>query len=276
MKNGARDLRQRGEADRASGPREEPARESGSQPATRFYERLPLGSEAFVTPLAPIESVPPGALRLRSLGYILGAGAALAVIAIAVVSGSKSGPGQTSAAELRASRQAEPPADEANALEPTETVHQGLSQVPADEPSENVARAVAAVEAPDPTSARPELAPASAQPSQLALSEPAHARPKTADRAARARKSQGLDQPDRAQVIAAMNAVQPAVRECFGAARGAATAELKIVGRSGRVSSARVTGQPGAIGSCIARAVRKAHFPTFAAESLTISYALGR
>jgi hypothetical protein len=83
-------------------------------------------------------------------------------------------------------------------------------------------------------------------------------------------------QPDRAQVIAAMSSIQPAVRECFGDVRGAVTANIKVLGRTGRVATAQVTGQPGRIGSCVARAVRQAHFPQFTAESLTISYPLGR
>jgi hypothetical protein len=73
-----------------------------------------------------------------------------------------------------------------------------------------------------------------------------------------------------------MKAVQPAVRDCFGDVHGTVTAKMKILGSSGRVTTAQVTGQPGRIGSCVARAVRQAHFPPFAAESLTISYPLGR
>jgi hypothetical protein len=83
-----------------------------------------------------------------------------------------------------------------------------------------------------------------------------------------------IERPDRAQVIAAMLAVQPAVRACVGTSRDTATANLKVLGRTGRVTSVQVTGMPGPVGTCLARAVRQAHFPKFSADSLTISYPL--
>src|SRR5262249_34382709 len=84
------------------------------------------------------------------------------------------------------------------------------------------------------------------------------------------------EHPDRAQVIAAMQAVQPAVKAGLGGSRDTATASLKVSGRSGRVASVQVSGMPADVGSCLARAVRQAQFPKFAAESLSISYPLHR
>jgi hypothetical protein len=105
--------------------------------------------------------------------------------------------------------------------------------------------------------------------------DPASAHSSTEHTHARSGSRPVLEQPDRAQVIAAMSAVQPAATACFGAAHGTATANIRVLGSSGRVTTAQVTGQPGAIGSCIARAVRRARFPKFTTESLSISYPFG-
>jgi hypothetical protein len=50
------------------------------------------------------------------------------------------------------------------------------------------------------------------------------------------------------------------------------TADMKIEGPTGRVMSANISGAPGSAGSCIAGAVRKAHFPPFSQASLAIRY----
>ena len=69
-----------------------------------------------------------------------------------------------------------------------------------------------------------------------------------------------------------MARVQPAVKACFGSKHGVATADIKILGSTGRVTSAQVSGQSGTLGSCVARAVRGAKFPRFTDESLSIRY----
>jgi hypothetical protein len=80
------------------------------------------------------------------------------------------------------------------------------------------------------------------------------------------------DQPTRAEVITAMSRVQPAVKECLAGKHAVVTADMKIIGKTGRVTTARITGQAGPAGSCIARAVRQAKFPQFKAESVSIRY----
>jgi hypothetical protein len=83
-------------------------------------------------------------------------------------------------------------------------------------------------------------------------------------------------QPTRAQVIAAMRRVTPAVEACFGSAHGKAQVAITVLGTTGRVTTAKVTGQKGRIGSCIARAVRQARLPKFLKRKLEISYPFAR
>ena len=101
-----------------------------------------------------------------------------------------------------------------------------------------------------------------------------------ARRAARARPAAPTptlpSQLTREQVIAAMRKVTPAARACFGASHGAATVKFSVVGKTGRVVGARVTGQTGKIGSCIARSVRRARFPKFEKRRLEVSYPFAR
>jgi hypothetical protein len=73
-------------------------------------------------------------------------------------------------------------------------------------------------------------------------------------------------------VIAAMQRVTPTVRACFGQRHGKATVLMTVIGKTGRVTTARVTGQRGAVGSCIARAVRRTRLPAFGQRKLQISY----
>jgi hypothetical protein len=76
----------------------------------------------------------------------------------------------------------------------------------------------------------------------------------------------------RAQVIVAMRKVTPAVHACFPSKQGKAKVTFAVVGKTGRVVDARVTGKTGKVGSCIARSVRRARFPKFAKPRLEISY----
>jgi predicted Zn finger-like uncharacterized protein len=81
--------------------------------------------------------------------------------------------------------------------------------------------------------------------------------------------------PSRDQVLAAMHGVESAVLAC---AEGqtldapAATVAIGVTGSTGRVSSVRVNGVGGTVGSCIARAVRDASFPKFAKAQFSINF----
>ena len=69
-----------------------------------------------------------------------------------------------------------------------------------------------------------------------------------------------------------MHRVSPAVKACFGGRRGKAEVLISVIGKSGRVTTAWVSGQRGKVGSCIARAVRRARFPKFQKRKLEIGY----
>ena len=81
--------------------------------------------------------------------------------------------------------------------------------------------------------------------------------------------------PSRDDVQSAMKSVSADVKAC---AEGqtltdpTATVALTVIGATGRVQSVRVTGNQGAVGTCIARAVRGASFPKFSKVQLVINY----
>jgi len=79
--------------------------------------------------------------------------------------------------------------------------------------------------------------------------------------------------PSRDDVAAALTAVQPAVVAC-AAGEGGSVQVRVTVGSSGRVRTALVSGDfvGTPVGSCIARAVRTARTPPFAAESFSVTY----
>jgi predicted Zn finger-like uncharacterized protein len=81
--------------------------------------------------------------------------------------------------------------------------------------------------------------------------------------------------PSREQVLSAMRGVDPEVQACAAGQpleTPTASVAFTVAGANGRPSSVRVTGVAGAIGSCIARAVRNASFPKFARAQFSINY----
>ena len=81
----------------------------------------------------------------------------------------------------------------------------------------------------------------------------------------------------RDQVIAGMRKITPAVNACFGDARGKVTASFSVIGKTGRIVGARVTGgKAKKINSCIARNLYRARFPKFAKARIKISYPFAR
>jgi predicted Zn finger-like uncharacterized protein len=82
------------------------------------------------------------------------------------------------------------------------------------------------------------------------------------------------EQPSRDETLAAMRGVESAVRACASGQTitGKADVALTVTGSTGRVTTANVTGITGAVGSCIARAVRLAKFPKFSRPTFSISY----
>jgi predicted Zn finger-like uncharacterized protein len=80
------------------------------------------------------------------------------------------------------------------------------------------------------------------------------------------------EKPSRDDVINAMNSVKDAVSACGNGAGGVAFANVSVSGKTGRVTSAEITGITGEVGSCIARAVRKANFGKFQSDSFQVKY----
>jgi len=79
--------------------------------------------------------------------------------------------------------------------------------------------------------------------------------------------------PDREEVRTAMEGVRGAIEACAAGERGVVQLQLQV-GSSGRVRSARVTGDFAGTpqGSCMARAGRGASFPAFEAEQFAVRY----
>jgi hypothetical protein len=97
-----------------------------------------------------------------------------------------------------------------------------------------------------------------------------------ADRRSRDGKPELPREPTRVQVIAAMKRVTPAVHACFGKTHGKVQVNITVLGATGRVTTAKVKGRSGRVGSCIARAVRQARLPKFAKRKLEIGYPFAR
>lgn len=268
MTDAARSLRQRNQPDLASAdPQPQPsAADSQSRPALRFYEPLPLGSDAFMAPLAPPPE--PHEFNWRRIalygGLALGACLLLGGVGYALLSSSK-----PKAEPIALGVQAAPAKKPAPPAKPEPVAMKAeaakIDAKPAVAAPAIAAPATAAAAATEPTA----TAPAAVQAEQATA---AATDSKSSARKSTRRAKKPIDKPSRAQVIAAMTRVQPAVKACFGGTHGVATAEMKIKGDSGRVSSVDVSGQPGSIGSCIARAVRKARFPEFTDDSISIRY----
>jgi hypothetical protein len=97
-----------------------------------------------------------------------------------------------------------------------------------------------------------------------------------ADSAAPAAKPSLPESPSRDDVLSAMRAIEGEVRAC-GASEaepvtGTANVALTVVGSTGRVKNAEVTGIQGAVGSCIARLARKVTFSPFSRASFSVNY----
>jgi hypothetical protein len=80
------------------------------------------------------------------------------------------------------------------------------------------------------------------------------------------------EKPSREDVLAAMKGVTEAVKACGNGQSGVAFANVTVAGKTGRVTNADVTGMTGDVGSCIARAVRKASFPKFKANNFEVKF----
>ncbi len=271
MTDAARGSRQRNQpglasADASDGSdKDKDSGTSQKRPALRFYEPLPLGSDAFMAPLAPPPE--PELVNRRRLAVYCIVGGALGLAfggaALAFFSNT------TTERPLSVQVMDPPPAaaeiaeEEADAPEPANAAPAADEAKAAPEPPADDTAATATPEAPAPAAQQP---PAAATPAETPRA------PSTESRRSPRREEPSIDKPSRAQVLAAMGRIQPAVKACFPGSRGTVTVDIKVEGRTGRVASAQASGQTGAVGSCVARAVRRAKFPRFTDDSLSIRY----
>jgi hypothetical protein len=250
---------------------------AGSQPATTHFEPLPLGSDAFMPPLAPADETPEaGPHRWLAPAAAVGVVAVMAAVLgltlwprdpveITPEPASAAATGRASSRVPSASPSRAPadPASGSAAASAARPAH--AVAAPAAEP-DGLARAPGAV-------AFAAAAPPPAPPVAAATPERATVDSRgTRSRRGSRNKEPSIDKPSRAQVIAAMSGVQRRVKACLPSGRGSTTADVKIIGKTGRVTTAQISGPKGEVGSCIARAVRKAKFPKFSAESISIRY----
>jgi hypothetical protein len=84
----------------------------------------------------------------------------------------------------------------------------------------------------------------------------------------------GPGSPSREDVVAALRAIQPQVSACRAARGGVVEVDITVSGSSGRVRNALVVGEFSGTreGSCVARAVRSARFPTFSRDTFHVRY----
>jgi hypothetical protein len=257
---------------RDSGPRVTAPPPLPKQKPASFYQPLPIGSEAFMAPLAPPPQrrvvVPRQLLWLCALGAGAGALAGAIVLAVAL----RGEEPNAAAVGLGSNRAPKPSAVRAVAAEVAGDLGHAAKQAERVQPQQPLPPAASAVPQPAATAA-PAPAPAASAPSAAPTAE-SEGDPSRAghERRAERRKEKLLERPSREQVIAAMSRVQGDVRACYGSSHGVATADLTVIGKSGRVTTAHVSGLSGTVGSCIARAVRKAQFPKFSTESISIRY----
>ncbi len=95
-------------------------------------------------------------------------------------------------------------------------------------------------------------------------------------KAASAAKPELAEAPSRDDVLAAMRGIETEVRACAASEAdplsGTAAVAITVVGTTGRVKSAEVTGIQGSVGSCIARVARKASFSPFSRDKFSVTY----
>jgi hypothetical protein len=277
------------------------------RPATAALPQLvqpldPVWSEPVVDPY--LSSLGPTKPRTRAWGFVVafGLGGLTAVAVVFAVTMVKP-TDQAASARATVQRSGSP-----TRVEPTQP--RLTLPAPIDAPSPTAAGEprTAPVSAPDPADA-PALPAAQAQPTAaaeaVALVEPSA--PAVSPRAIRSARSAAVprpqhvtagsrrsqpvgsdtptsldtahvsevlpEQPTRDEIKRALEAIRPALKTCIGGAHGTTFANVTIAS-SGRVGHASIEGAFAGTpeGSCMARALRSATVPRFAADSMTVRF----
>jgi predicted Zn finger-like uncharacterized protein len=88
--------------------------------------------------------------------------------------------------------------------------------------------------------------------------------------------SGAADSPTRADVLSAMRKIEGEVRACAAneatPVTGTANVAITVVGSTGKVTSAEVSGLTGPVGSCIARVARTATFAPFTRDRFSVTF----
>jgi hypothetical protein len=235
-----------------------------AQAAIDVFPELPLGIEAFHSPLHTIPAAPQvrESWPLARAAYVIGATLAVAVGLFTAFAMQDSAPVLTEAREdLVSSAPARLPAARTAGI-----VRSAPAAAP--RPSEMAAPSEAA-----PTT--PSVAPAPARSERTAVRRAKRSSSAGRAAAARARAKPATravpSLPARKAVLAAMRSVTPDARRCLS---GTAVANVDITfkGATGEVSAASARGVDGAAASCVERAVRRAKLPPFAKSGLDISF----
>jgi hypothetical protein len=80
-------------------------------------------------------------------------------------------------------------------------------------------------------------------------------------------------QPSRSQVASSLRSVSSRVARCGGGEGGQVNVRVSVSGRTGRVTSANVSGAPnGGVRSCVSAAVRGARFPRFSNPTFGVTF----
>lgn len=235
-----------------------------AQATSDVFPELPLGSEAFRSPLHTIPAAPQvrESWRPASAAYVIGATLAVAVGLFTVFAMQEPAPVLTEAREdLVSSAPARlPAARTAGAVRSTPAAASSPPELAA--PRETAPTAASA--APAPVRSERSVVRRTKRSRSAARAAAARARAKPAARALPAL-------PARNAVLAAMRSVTPDARRCLGG-KAVANVDITFSGETGKVSAASARGVDGAAASCVERAVRRAKLRPFAKSGLDISF----
>jgi hypothetical protein len=273
--------------DRESGPG--PVGSSGADkpspppmPTANRFEPMTLGPAAFAPPMYAnsSEEEPSRGRKWLPLLVVLGAaGAGALAIWIAVLINRPPAPTHAASSTNGGSaavtaRKAAPAAKVEKPAAVAEAAPASATNVEAEAKAAPLPGAVAATAA-EPGAASAAASTADKEASSSAPLGKAEEEARAKRHAARGAKTAAANlpaAPSRTDVLGAMSKVAPAVQRCMSGTHGIVTADMKIDGATGRVMSANISGAPGSAGSCIAGAVRKAHFPPFSQASIAVRY----